>query len=234
MVFAYACIHTYVPGTYVRVCVCIESKAAHRANSALHLPVQHFRGFPEVRAHESNLKLFSTAILKPCKGTPMHSTILKQTCDIVSDASAWGRDLRPATQFLSYHLGPPATRCLYAWPALSRRRHGHQHTLGRKTANCASSDSTSCGRRRHPRRTRTPRGDPSNVHVQRRCRAADETPRGNPGNSVGGAAHPQEAHKEGTHGRRRHPRRTRTPRGDPSNVHVRRRCRRRNTSGKPR
>ena len=105
------------------VCVCIESKAAHEANSALHLPVQHFRGFPEVRAHESNLKLFSTAILKPCKGTPMHSTIPKQTCDIVLDASAWGRDLRAATQFLSYHLGPPATRCLYALPALSRGRH---------------------------------------------------------------------------------------------------------------
>ena len=82
----------------------------------MHLPVQHFRGFPEVRANESNLKLFSTAILKPCKGTPMHSTILKQTCDIVLDASAWGRDLRPATQCLSYHLGPPATKCLYARP----------------------------------------------------------------------------------------------------------------------
>jgi hypothetical protein len=56
-------IHTRL--VHLGVCVRIESKAAHGANSVLHLPVQHFRGLPEVRVHESNLQIFSTAIQRP-------------------------------------------------------------------------------------------------------------------------------------------------------------------------
>ena len=182
MVFAYAYVHTYVPGTYGCVWVCLQRKkggtwgefCAASAGAA-------FPGFPRG----------ASARIKPETIFHCNTEALQGHANAFHNSEAnlrhrFGRIClgsgSPSGNAVSFI--PPRTagnpmpvriaRPLPRTPPLVcvRKASGcvHRHTLGRKTANCAPSDSTSCGRRRHPRRTRTPRGDPSNVHVRRRCR----------------------------------------------------------------
>jgi hypothetical protein len=179
MVFAYAYVHTYVPGTYGCVCphrkqggtwgeFCVASAGAAfpgspRGASARVKPETIFHCNTEALQGHTNAFHISEANLRRRFG---------RIC--LGSGSPSGNAVsfippRTAGNPMPVRIARPLPRT----PPLVcvRKASGcvHQHTLGRKTANCAPSDSTSCGRRRHPRRTRTPRGNPGNVHVRRRC-----------------------------------------------------------------